>query len=148
MHGAVGEREVGGKIAEEVEGECRRPEQVGVETLVVEPLVALGARGSRSRRGESAGGEEVRAGLLRVGQRQAAADGAGRGSLARDDRLRSDRVPVRFAPAGLVEAEPPAEGRHLRAARGAVVGFPAVRGLQLPERGLIHECGGSRARDV
>src|SRR6266516_6774550 len=81
VHGAVGERDVGGKVAEEVEGECRRPEQVGPEALVVEALVRLGIRRSRSRRRKRTGGEEVRAGLLRVRERETAADWAGRGSL-------------------------------------------------------------------
>jgi preprotein translocase subunit Sec61beta len=96
---------------------------------VVEALVRLGIRGSCSCRRERARCQEVRAGLVRVRERQAAADKARRGAFAWDDRLRSDRMAMRFAPAGLVQAQPSAEGAHLRAPGHAVVGFPAVRGL-------------------
>ena len=132
VDGAVGQPEVGGQVAEEVEGQRRRPQEVGPQPLVVEALVRLDDGRSRPRRVERAGGEEVRAGLPRVGEREAASDGTYRHAAGfRHDRLRADRVAVRLAPARLVVAQPASERGHLRPPRHPVLGLPAVRGLEL-----------------
>jgi len=47
-------------------------------------------------------------------------------------------VAVRLAPPRLLEAQPASERRHLRPLRYAVVGFPAVRRLELRLRDLPH----------
>ena len=132
VDGPVGQLEVGGQVAEEVERHRRRPQEVGPQSLVVEALVRLDRGRSRPRRVERAGGEEVRAGLTGVVEREAAADGTRRLSFTRNDRLRSDRVAVRLTPPRLLVAQPPAELGHLRPTRHAVVGFPTVRGLEFP----------------
>jgi hypothetical protein len=99
---------------------------------VVKALMRLDERGSGLCRLESAGGEEVRAGLSRVGERQAAPDEARRSTFgSRRDRLRTDRVPVSFTPLCLVVAQPPPELGQLRSPRDMIFGFPAVRGLEL-----------------
>ena len=65
---------IGREIAEQVERERRRRQQVGPQPLVVEALVRLDERRSRPRSVERAGGDEVRARLARVLERQAAPD--------------------------------------------------------------------------
>ena len=69
VDGAIGEPEVGGQVAEEVESQRRRPQEVGPQAPVIEALVRFrdGRRGPR--RVECTCGEEVRAGLSGVGER-------------------------------------------------------------------------------
>ena len=74
MDGAVGECEIGREVAEQVERQRLRREEVGPRPLVVEGLVALDRRGSAPRRGEGVGREEGRAGLLAEVERKPAAD--------------------------------------------------------------------------
>ena len=88
VDGAVGEPEVGGQVTEQVEAERRRPQEVGPQPLVIEALVTFDDRRSGLRRVERARGDEVRAGLLGVGEREAAADGSCRRTVgSRCDRM-------------------------------------------------------------
>ena len=121
-------------VAEEVEAERRRRQEIGPQALVIEALVTLDERRPRPRRVECLCREEVRAGLLRVVDRQAATDGSRRAVGSRRDRLRTDGVPVGLAPLRLVVAQPAAELGHRRLSRHVVVGFPAVRALELLPR--------------
>ena len=61
VDGAVGQPEVAGEVAEEVEGQRRRREEIGPQSLVVEALVRLDGGRPRPHRVERAGGDEVRA---------------------------------------------------------------------------------------
>lgn len=127
----VGEPEIGGEVAEEIEGQRRRPQQVGPQPLVIEALLAFDERRSCSRGGERVGGEEVGAGFSAVVEWKAASDEAHvLVGGARCDRLRTDRVPMRLTPLRLVVAKPATELGHLRPPRHAVLGLPAVRGLE------------------
>jgi hypothetical protein len=135
VDGAVGQPGVGGQVAEEVEGQRRRPQQVGPEALVVEALVRFGDGGPGPGRRQGVGVEEGGAGLAGVVEREAAPDrprrlAAGPGH----DRLGPDGVAVGLAPPRLVVAQPAAEPGHGRAPGHLVVGLPAVRGLQLLSR--------------
>jgi hypothetical protein len=76
VDGPAGEPKVGGKVAEEVDGQRRRPEEVGPQSLVIEALVRFRDGRSGPRRVECAGGEEIRARLSGVGQRETASDQA------------------------------------------------------------------------
>jgi len=146
VDGAVGEREVAGRLAEEVERKRWRPQEVRPQPLMIEALVRLDEGRSRPRRGEGAGGDEVRAGLARVGERQPAPDGRtvppGRGAIGCD--------PIGcpfFSRPRLLLTQPATELGHLRPTRHAVVRFPAVGGLKLPpRRSVTHAFARSRAR--
>jgi hypothetical protein len=72
VHGAVRELQVRGQVAEQVDGQRRRPQQVGPQPLVVEALARLDDGRSCFRRRECARRDEVRAGLARVLERQPA----------------------------------------------------------------------------
>ena len=134
VHGAVGPREVGGQVAEQVEAQGGRRQEVGPQPLVVEALVGLGDRRARAGGGERAGGEEAGTRVAPVVEREPAADEPDRCARSRHDRLGADRVTVRLAPLRLVVAQPAAVRRHRRSSRHAIVGLPAVRGLELPLR--------------
>src|SRR5919109_1598458 len=145
VDGPVGEPQV----AEEVEGHRWRPQEVGPQSLVIEALVRFGDGRSGPGRPERAGGEEGGAGFAGVGEREPTPDRTGSRPFTRDDRLRSNRMALRLAPPRLVVAQTSTEVRHLRSPWDAVVGFPAMRGLELLPRGSLgHVSGfaGSRAR--
>src|SRR5436190_24352227 len=99
---------------------------------MVESLMGFDGGHSGPRRLERAGGEEVRAGLPTVIEREPAPDEPGRLSVAfGDDRLRSDGMAVRHAPPGLDVSQPTSEVGHLRSPGHSIVRFPAVRGFEL-----------------
>ena len=105
MHGPIGQSEVGGEVAEQVERQRRRRQQVGPQPLVVEALTRLDERGAGPGRVQRGGREEVRAGVAGVVERQPAPHRPDPGVAGlRDDRLGADRMPVGFAPSGLVIA--------------------------------------------
>ena len=131
VHGPVGEPEVARQVAEQVEAERRRPEEVGPQPLVIETLVRFRRGRSGPRRLERAGGDEVRPGLAGVVEGKPTSDRPHRFVGLRHDRLRTDRVPVSLAPLRLVEAQRSAELGHRRSPRHVVVRFPAVRSLEL-----------------
>ena len=88
VDGPVGEREVVGQVAEEVERQRRRPEELGPQSLVVEALVRFDEGRSRSCSVERVRGDEGRAGFLRVVERETAPDGSrGPGVGSRGNRL-------------------------------------------------------------
>ena len=68
-HQALGEVEIGGEVAEEVEGERRRPQQVRPEPLPVDALIRLDHRDPLVHGCERGGSEKVRAGVARVVER-------------------------------------------------------------------------------
>src|SRR5439155_3583176 len=115
----------------EIEGHCRRPQEICPRSLVIEALVAFGDGCPSPRCVERRPSEEVGAGFPSVVERQAAPHRARRLSLPRDDRLRADRVTLRRSPSGLMEPKSPTERGHLRSPRHAIFGIPAVRGLEL-----------------
>jgi len=129
VDGTVGERGVGGEVAEEVERQRRRPEQVGPQALVVEALMRLDERRPRPGRVERGRGDEGRTRLARVLEREAAADQPRRRAGTRRDRLGADRMTVGLAPASLVVPRRPAERRHRRPPLHLILGVPAVCGL-------------------
>ena len=131
VHGPVGEREVGGEVAEEVERQRRRPEEVGPDALVIHGLVRLDRGRARPRRLQRSGSQEGRAGLARVVQWQAAADGPGGPPRLRRDRLRPDGMPLRLAPERLLVAQRASELGHPGSAWDAILGLPAACGLEL-----------------
>src|SRR5215831_6264265 len=122
-------------LAEEVEGQRLRPEQVGPEALMVEALARLDVRRPRPSCGERAGTDEVGAPLARVVERQPAADESRGLPGLRNDRLRADRVSMCLAPLRLVKAQQTAELCHCRAARNSILRLPAVRRFELR---LVH----------
>ena len=130
LDGAAGEPEIAGEVAEKVEGQRRRREEIGPQSLVVEALVRLDGRCPGLRRVERARTDEVRPGRLPVRERHPAPDESclatvGPGS----DRLRTDGMPVGLTPLRLVVAHPSAERGHLRTPWYVVVAFPAVSAL-------------------
>src|SRR4051812_12952043 len=91
----------------------------------------LDLRRSRFDGGQRTVGDEVRAAVVCVRERDTAADETHRLAVVlRLDRLRADRMAVGLPPLRLVEPEPTSELRHLRPARNPVVGFPTVRCLE------------------
>ncbi len=99
---------------------------------MIEALVRFDDGRAGPRRVKCACGEEVRAGLFGVGERQAAPNWSRRRTLgSRCDRLRADRVPVGFTPLRLVVAQRSTKLGQLRSPRHAVFGFPAMRGHEL-----------------
>ena len=130
MHGAVGPPDVSAEVAEQVEAQRLRRQQVGPQALVVEALLALDERRAGAGGGQRRGRHEPRARGAAVVERHSATDGTDGDGGPRDDRLRADRVPVRLAPLRLVVPGAAAEHRHCGAAGDAVVGLPAVGGLQ------------------
>jgi hypothetical protein len=147
VDGPVGEPEVGGQVAEQVEGQRRRPQEFRPQALVIEALVRFDGGRARPRRVACGGGEEGRAGVARVLEREATPGRTGRRAFTRDDRLRADRVPVRLAPLRLVVAQPPTEVGHLGPPRHAVDLLPAVRGFEVfPGRCVSHGLRGTRGR--
>src|ERR1700752_3476443 len=126
VDGPVGEPQVRGEVTEEVEGQGRRPEELCPQALVIEALVRFDDRGASRRRLVRGGGEEGRARLAGVLEREATPGWPGRRACARDDRLGADRVPVRLPPPRLVETHAWPVVGHLLAPRYAVLGLPAV----------------------
>ena len=139
VNGSVGKRVVRREIAEEVEGQRRRPQEIGPQALMVEALVPFDGRRPRSRRLERVLREEGGSGLARIVEGKTPADRTRRLSFAPDDRLGADRVSACLPPARLDVAQPPPEVRQLRAPRHVVFGLPAVRGLELlPGENVLH----------
>jgi hypothetical protein len=138
VDGVVGEPEVGGQVADEVEGHRFRGQQLGPESLVIEALVPFDGGRPGSRRIQCRRGEEGRAGLSRESQGKTTPDESRRTSLrSGGDRVRPDRIPVCFAPLRLVVALPPPELRHRRLPWHVIVRLPAVRGLEHFPRQLL-----------
>ena len=104
VHGVVGELEVGSQVAEQVEAERRRPEEICPRPLRVEALVRLLGRGGQPERSRvmGSGGQEGRTGGPRLVDGQAATDRQRRSSRRRHEGLRTDRVAVGLPPSGLV----------------------------------------------
>src|SRR5262245_18184858 len=114
MERTAGQPVIGGHVAEEVEGERGRPEEVRPQPLVIEALVALDERRARLRGGEGGRREERGARLARVVERETAPDRPRRLTGTRRDRARSDRMAVRLAPLRLLMAHPLPELGHRR----------------------------------
>ena len=74
VDGPVGEPEVGSEVAEQVEAQGHRRQEIGPQPLVIEALVTLDQRRSCTHRVKCAWGDEVRAGLSGEGERKAAPD--------------------------------------------------------------------------
>ena len=130
VDGPVGLLHVSSQIAEEIEGKRLRRQEVGPQALVIEALMRFDEGRPCPCRTEGIRREQVRAGLVGVGERQTAADRSRRRTArSRCVRLRADGMSVRLAPLRLVVARSSAELGHLRSPRHAVVGFPAVRSL-------------------
>jgi hypothetical protein len=89
VDGFVCKLEIRGEVAEEIECQRRRPQELGPQSLVVEALVRLDEGRPCPRRRERGRGEERRAGLARVIERQAAPERTRWLPLARNDRLRT-----------------------------------------------------------
>ena len=128
---AVGPREVGGEVAEQVERERLGGEQVRPEALVIDALLALDEGGPGLDRLERGRRHEVRPGVTAVRQRDPAPDRPRIDARTRRVRLGPDRVTLALAPARLVEPGPLPERRHRRAPGDEVAGVPAEGGLEL-----------------
>src|SRR5262249_51175904 len=110
-------------------------QEVGPQSLVIEALVRFRDGRSSPRRVERASGEEIRAGLSGISERETASNQTPQPAVRSwCDRLRTEGMPVRLPPPCLVVAQPSTEVRHLRSPRHAVVRFPAVHGLGLLAR--------------
>ena len=136
VDGAVGAREVGRQVAEQVEGERLRRQQVGPQPLVVEALVRARRGRAGARRGQRAGGHEVRARLASVVERQAAPDrphrlpsGRGRSAACRSG-VRAPRAtaPGGSAADGGTPSSPAAPARGRRPPSSARPRAPGARG--------------------
>ena len=148
MDSTVGKRAIRGQVAEEVEGERRRPQEVGPQSLMVEALVSFGHGRSGSRRLEGSSGEKGGAGLTGVGEREAASDGSSRLAVQpRCDRLEADGMTVCLTPKRLFVAQPSPEGGQVGLSGNSIVGFPAMHRLELLPRRLTHR-GDRTARSV
>src|SRR6478672_11666223 len=98
MDDRIGKGEIGREIAEQVEGERFRREQVRPESLVVEALVRLDERGPRTRGAQCGAAEQVRSGLQPIVEWQPAAYGADGHAGSRSVGLRPDLEPVTLTP--------------------------------------------------
>src|SRR5205823_11451915 len=90
VYRAVSPREVTGQVAEHVEAQGLRRQEVGPQTLVVEALVRLRDRRARACRRERAGGDESGTGVAPVIEREPATDEPDRCARSRNHRLGPD----------------------------------------------------------
>ena len=83
VDGPVGEPEVGRQVAEQVEGQRRRPQELRPQSLVIEALVRFDDGRASLGRLVCGGGEEGRAGVAGVLEREATPGRTGRLRLSR-----------------------------------------------------------------
>lgn len=128
VNGPISSVEIGGEVAEQVDRQRFRREQVGPEALVIEVLVRLDERRTVPGGRHGLRGEEAGAALAGETKVEVAADQARR--RTRSGPMGSDRVPVGLAPSRVVVADRATELGHLRPASDPVVVQPAMSGLE------------------